>query len=151
MPFHSKEFTIPSSLEGQLRCFFAVLPQYSIFYNILTNLLHPYFKPVCITQSLPACKVRDKYAQNCSKRMICQRIDIWILLKQTNIRCLSPTIRLIQALYTLHFSYTGCFWLVRICLCGCGKTTNMHICIHTYVRTYIHTYIHTYMYIHVHA
>ena len=54
-------------------------------------------------------------------------------LFQTGLHYLPQTkvyqpIRLIQALYSLHFWYTGCFWLLKLCSCGYRKTN-----IHTYI------------------
>ena len=44
---------------------------------------------------------------------------------------LNQPIRLIQALYSLHISYTGCFWLLKLCSRGCRKT-NLHTYMHTF-------------------
>ena len=44
-------------------------------------------------------------------------------------------ISLIQALYSLHFLYTGCFWLIKFCSRGCRKTNT-----HTYIQTNKHTH-----------
>ena len=54
---------------------------------------------------------------------------------------------LIQA---LHISYTGCFWLIKLCSRGCGKI-NKQTYIHAYIHTCIHTYIHTYKQTYTHT
>ena len=91
------------SLGGQLRCSSAVLCLYSPFGKgldyVLTNSLHPYFKPARIT-------------------------------------CLKPVhqpISSIQALYSLNFSSTGCFWLLSFAHVGAERQT--------YIQT---TYTHTF-------
>jgi len=41
----------------------------------------------------------------------------------------------IQAFYSLHFSYTGCFWLIKFCSCVCKKTnTRMYYTLHFHLR-----------------